>query len=184
MYNNAGNQVTQERDVYNGTAFGTNNTLTNYGAFAGGHSCQVGNRAAAFNSSNTASGTNSFAEGNGNTAGGECSHAGGYQSRASGKRAFAHGYQCQSAGENAIAMGTALQTQNDGEAAFGRFNSTGANIRFSVGGGSSASDRKNLLQIDADGTIYILMDGTPVSLQDCLNLLADRIDALQGPGVK
>ena len=35
MYNNAGNQVTQERDVYNGTAFGTNNTLTNYGAFAG-----------------------------------------------------------------------------------------------------------------------------------------------------
>ena len=37
MYNNAGNQVTQERDVYNGTAFGTNNTLTNYGAFAGGH---------------------------------------------------------------------------------------------------------------------------------------------------
>ena len=91
MYNNAGNQVTQERDVYNGTAFGTNNTLTNYGAFAGGHSCQVGNRAAAFNSSNTASGSNSFAEGNGNTAGGECSHAGGYQSRASGKRAFAHG---------------------------------------------------------------------------------------------
>ena len=184
MYNNAGNQVTQERDVYNGTAFGTNNTLTNYGAFAGGHSCQVGNRAAAFNSNNTASGTNAFAEGNGNTAGGECSHAGGYQSRASGKRAFAHGYQCQSAGENAIAMGTALLTQNDGEAAFGRFNSTGANIRFSVGGGSSASNRKNLLQIDADGTIYIMMDGTPVSLQDCLNLLADRIDALQGPGIK
>ena len=109
---------------------------------------------------------------------------GGQQSRAGGKRAFAHGYQCQASGENSIAMGTALRTQNDGEAAFGRFNSTGANIRFSVGGGSSDSDRKNLLQIDADGTIYILMDGTPVSLQDCLNLLADRMDALQGPGVK
>ena len=162
MYNNAGNQVTQERE----------------------HGCQVGNRAAAFNSGNTASGSNSFAEGDNNVASGECSHVGGYQGRASGKRAFAHGYQCQASGENSIAMGTALQTQNDGEAAFGRFNNTGANIRFSVGGGSSASDRKNLLQIDADGTIYILMDGTPVSLQDCLNLLADRIDAQQGPGIK
>jgi hypothetical protein len=144
----------------------------------------VGNRAAAFNSNNTASGTNAFAEGGSNTASGECSHVGGQQSRAGGKRAFAHGYQCQASGENSIAMGTALLTQNDGEAAFGRFNSTGANIRFSVGGGSSASDRKNLLQIDADGTIYILMNGTPVSLQECLNLLADRIDALQGPGIK
>lgn len=179
MYNNAGNQVTQERDVYNGTAFGTNNTLTNYGAFAGGHSCQVGNRAAAFNSNNTASGTNSFAEGDSNTAGGECSHVGGFQSRANGKRAFAHGYQCQAAGENSVALGTALQTQNDGEAAFGRFNSTGANIRFSVGGGSSASDRKNLLQIDADGTVYILINGTPVSLQECISSLAAGLNALQ-----
>ena len=95
-----------------------------------------------------------------------------------------HGYQCQAAGENSIAMGTALLTQNDGEAAFGRFNNTGANIRFSVGGGSSASDRRNLLQVDADGTIYILMNGTPVSLQECLNLLTERIDAQQGPGIK
>ncbi len=179
MYNNAGNQVTQERDVYNGTAFGTNNTLTNYGAFAGGHSCKVGNRAAAFNSDNTASGTNSFAEGGSNTASGECSHVGGQGSRATGKRAFAHGYQCQAAGENSIAMGTALLTQNDGEAAFGRFNKTAANIRFSVGGGSSASDRKNLLQIDADGTVYILINGTPVSLQECISSLAAGLNALQ-----
>ena len=183
IYDNAGNQVTQERDVYNATAFGTNNTLTNYGAFAGGHSCQVGNRAAAFNTSNTASGSNSFVEGSDNTASGDCSHAGGLQSRASGKRTFAYGYHCQAAGENSIAMGTALQTQNDGEAAFGRFNRTGDNIRFSVGGGSSDSDRKNLLQIDADGTIYILVNGTPVSLQECISSLAAGLNALQGPGV-
>ena len=218
---NAGNDPGSN---YNASVFGTGNTVTNYGAFCGGFSCTTGNRAATFNTDNTASGTNTFACGSNTTAAGEYSHtegfsastsiqgqcahaegkktqanasgahaeneetvasginshAGGYRSIASGKRGFAHGYQCSASSENGVAIGTALSTQNDGEAAFGRFNQTRSGLQFSVGNGTSNSDRRNVFEVENLGDIYIIFNNARVSLQGLFNAFINSIESLGG----
>ena len=138
----------------------------NYTTASGGASHAEGRKT-------TAQGDNSHAENEENTAGGVNSHAGGYQSVANGKRGFAHGYQCEAASENGVALNCATITSNDSETALGRFNKTTANkTAFSIGGGSSKTNRKNLFEIQSDGAILIKNGDTyDVNLQETFSNL-------------
>ena len=128
----------------------------------------------------TASNTQAHAQGEETVASGVNSHAGGYQSKATGKRAFAHGYQCQAQSENGVALNCATITSNDSETAVGRFNkSTPGKSLFVVGGGASASNRRNIFEVQKDGNILIHLNNTDdVSLQQTIINVINNISSL------
>lgn len=76
---------------------------------------------------------------------------------ADGKRGHAGGYGSQALEENAVALGDHVEANSKDEAAFGRYNRHNPDLYhllFSVGMGTSA-DRRNAVQIDDDGKMYV-----------------------------
>ena len=65
---------------------------------------------------------------------------------------FAGGYKTETTGTYAFAWGQDLRTTNAGETAFGKYNETNSNTMFSIGAGKSSA-RKNIFEIQKDGTI-------------------------------
>lgn len=100
-----------------------------------------------------ASGTCSHAEGNNTEAIGDSSHAGGYKSSASAPYSFCHGRELRTVG---------IEPQ----AAFGCFNKTNSSMLFSIGNGSSDTDRKNAFSINKSGTMTFNSNVLPVYMQD------------------
>lgn len=100
-----------------------------------------------------ASGTCSHAEGSNSEAIGNSSHAGGYKSSASAPYSFCHGRELRTVG---------IEPQ----AAFGCFNETNSSMLFSIGNGSSDTDRKNAFSINKSGTMTFNSNVLPVYMQD------------------
>lgn len=98
-----------------------------------------------------AKGTYSHAEGSGTNAIGVGSHAGGYKSNASAPYSFCHGTELRTVG---------ILPQ----AAFGRFNETNSSMLFSIGNGSSDTNRKNAFSITSNGTFYL--NGLSMTVED------------------
>lgn len=100
-----------------------------------------------------AKGSYSHVEGNNTEASGTCSHAGGYKSSASAPYSFCHGRELRTVG---------IEPQ----AAFGCFNETNSAMLFSIGNGSSDTDRKNAFSINKSGTMTFNSNVLPVYMQD------------------
>lgn len=127
----------------NGTyshAEGSNSKTTGYASHAEG-------------SYTIAKGNYSHAEGSDTEAIGNGSHAGGYKSNASAPYSFCHGRELRTVG---------IEPQ----AAFGRFNETNSSMLFSIGNGSSDTDRKNAFSINNFGTMTFNSNVLPVYMQD------------------
>lgn len=101
----------------------------------------------------SAIGNSSHAEGNNTEAIGNSSHAGGYKSSASAPYSFCHGRELETVG---------IEPQ----AAFGCFNETNSAMLFSIGNGSSDTDRKNAFSINKSGTMAFNSNVLPVYMQD------------------
>lgn len=100
-----------------------------------------------------AKGNYSHAEGSNTEAIGNGSHAGGYKSNASAPYSFCHGTELRTVG---------ILPQ----AAFGRFNENNSSMLFSIGIGSSDTDRKNAFSINNFGTMTFNSNVLPVYMQD------------------
>lgn len=150
-------------------------------------------------STNIVIGTCSVAEGSGTTASGICSHAegtgtiaNGNHSHAEGNRTTASGTCSHAEGSGTTANGAASHTEgaftiayNTYEHAGGRYNSstsgnsssTGATI-FSIGIGTSDSDRKNAIEVTQTGALIANTSWTTGSdrkLKDNITLLEDGV---------
>lgn len=129
----------------------------------------------------TASGSYSHSEGNFSSASGDGSHAEGNSTSASGQNSHAEGSNCVSTGEashtggesctaslpQSFAHGYGLKMPEDGKsgtAVLGQYNDySDKNIIFSIGNGSSDSNRSNAFSVDNNGNIYcnsIIQTGT------------------------
>lgn len=104
---------------------------------------------------NTASGTNSFAEGQDTSATGMGAHAEGYQTVASGVYSHAEGKWTKAEGSCSHTSGLGTIAKNGAEVAFGKYNESNEKTVFSIGWGTSDTNRKNLFEIRTDGSAYI-----------------------------
>ena len=87
-----------------------------------------------------ASGAQSHAEGCGTKASGESSHAEGDGTQAKGKYSHAGGYR--------------TTANNDAETAVGKYNKSDADTLYSVGNGTSDTNRKNAFEVKNNGDAY------------------------------
>ena len=121
----------------------------------------------------SSSGAQSHAEGNGTKAVGESSHAEGNGTQANGKYSHAGGYR--------------TKANNDGETAVGKYNKSSADTLYSVGNGTSDTNRKNAFEIKKNGDAYVQSDiyiGGDAYISgsihgDDIADLQDKIDKLQ-----
>ena len=159
--------------------------IENYSHAEGSNTIANGATSHAEGQSTTASGTSSHSEGNGTKATGMFSHSEGTMTQAIGL--FSH-----SEGEETIANGAASHTEgaftiayNTYEHAGGRYNSstsgnsssTGATI-FSIGIGTSDSDRKNAIEVTQTGALIANTSWTTGSdrkLKENITLLENGI---------
>lgn len=114
-----------------------------------------------------ASGSASHAEGNGAAAHGLAAHAEGNDTVAAGENSHAEGLKSTASGENSHAEGLGTIANNKSEHAQGEYNKsaqaqtgatgTAANAYsiFSVGIGTSDTDRRNAIEIHKNGDIFI-----------------------------
>lgn len=127
----------------------------------------------------------SHAEGSGTTASGDSSHAEGSNTIAKGESSHAEGKSTNANGYYSHAEGYYTNAYNQSEHASGQYNVSSSasttfghsgNTLFSVGNGTSASDRKNALEIRQNGDIYIISGGTTIKLQDEIgNIDVDQV---------
>lgn len=126
----------------------------------------------------------SHAEGSETTASGPCAHAEGYGTTASGNHAHAEGQDTTASGRSSHAGGYGTIAQNITEFACGSWNKstqasdTASQTRFSIGIGTSSSNRQNAVEVKANGDVYI--KGLGVSLQSFLTELEERITQIGG----
>ena len=71
-----------------------------------------------------------------------------------GERAFAGNYN-RSTGKHAVAIGNNVWAEKDYEFAYGKFNQSNADTAFSIGDGTSDSDRHNLMELKTDGKLLL-----------------------------
>ena len=105
-----------------------------------------------------AAGHSAHAEGYQTTASGMASHVEGWSSHATQEKAHAEGFGCQANGICSHAEGDHTITKNVGEHASGRYNlssNTQKPTIFSIGNGSSDSDRKNVIAATMGGEVFI-----------------------------
>ena len=153
-------------------AEGWNTHATSYQAHAEGSATQAnGWHSHAEGYMTTASSADAHAEGNNTTASGAASHSEGNQTKASGN--YSH------------TEGNYTEAKNEGEHASGMYNKSNnqdanAQTIFSIGIGTSDTDRKNAIEVLRDGRVFIKgiggYDGTnpfgSISLQDFLSSLS------------
>ena len=101
--------------------------------------------------STTASGDFSHAEGHNTTASGDFSHAEGRDTAASGIASHAEGISTTASGEASHAGGSNTKALHNYEVAYGIYNVSNSNTLFSIGDGTSGSDRHNAFEITTTG---------------------------------
>lgn len=74
---------------------------------------------------------------------------------------------------SAVNAGEGLVVTNQGEAAFGNYNvSTVGETLFSIGNGTSDAERSNALEVKADGTVWMNIEGEYMPINQLLGMLA------------
>ncbi|MBR2558624.1 MAG: hypothetical protein IKE95_09720 [Methanobrevibacter sp.] len=120
----------------------------------------------------------------------EKSFVGGQGSAGQGEGSFAFGQYCK-AGQWSIAVGNGVEANiSPNSAAFGKYNkqnggffeADSATTLFSVGNGTSASERHNAFEIRRNGDIYLTKDGQDVKLQDQLGGSSITVDTALDSG--
>jgi len=71
-------------------------------------------------------------------------------------------------GDYSLATGHGTIASNEGELSAGKYNKKNEGQLFSVGVGTSDSNRKNALQVNADGSTSFLYNGNAVKLTDLI----------------
>ena len=75
-----------------------------------------------------------------------------------------------------INKGNGLITTNEGEAAFGNYNiSVEGETLFSIGNGTDEDNRSNALEVKADGTVWMNVEGEMMDIGKLLSMLAHEI---------
>lgn len=119
---------------------------------------------------------------------GESGAALGSRNQVTKSAGFAAGYRNACQGEVASTIGENLKVQNRGEVALGKFNTTTTGQLFSVGCGTSDSDRKNAIAVDDNGLVSFpaqqasvagLIQQITLAMNE-ISSLQDRISALEG----
>lgn len=95
-------------------------------------------------------GTGSFTAGVGTVAKDTGSVAVGANTEANSINTFAGGNSSVAGGSNSFAYGIGAKTLRDGEIALGRYNKTSPETLFSVGNGTSDTNRSNVIEITSD----------------------------------
>ena len=72
-----------------------------------------------------------------------------------GSNSVIHGNKNKNYGKRAFVTGNENITNNENEAAFGQYNKSAPDTKFSIGIGTSDSDRKNSVEIKQDGKHYV-----------------------------
>lgn len=116
----------------------------------GGKSAAQGKRSVSAGTTTIAKGKYSAAFGDNSVALGNDSFTANYQNTSKGQASAAFGSETQSIGAASVTFGKGTITNNDYELACGRFNNSQSNYLFSVGCGSSDTDRRNALWVDGD----------------------------------
>lgn len=127
-----------------GTTVGYHSATIGTGNAASGEEC------VAIGGSNLASNRRSLATGSATKATGTGTFTGGYGTEAKKPWSFAFGYGAKANGETAIAHGIYTIADYEAQAVFGKYNKS-ENRAFIIGGGTSETDRKNLMSIDWNG---------------------------------
>lgn len=127
--------------VYAFYTFGERKTGTSSGGYSLIEGCN-----------NAATGFCAHAEGWNSTASGVSSHAEGSYSEASGDDSHAEGRDTKAIGQYSHAGGLGTIAKNNYQTAIGRYNADG-NYAFSVGNGSSDTERSNAFTVDWSGNI-------------------------------
>lgn len=96
------------------------------------------------------------------------------------QNSVAYGYGVSAKGDYSAAFGYFLQALHDYEIAYGKFNQSNADTVFSIGDGTSNSDRHNLMELKTDGTL--LLNGNAVKTEggDDNKLRLGQIEELTG----
>lgn len=79
------------------------------------------------------------------------------------QNSIAYGYGVSAKGDYSAAFGYFLQALHDYEIAYGKFNQSNADTVFSIGDGTSNSDKHNLMELKTDGTL--LLNGNAVKTE-------------------
>lgn len=88
-----------------------------------------------------------------------------------GNNSVIHGNKNKNYGKRAFVVGNENITNNENEAAFGKYNDSKNDTQFSIGIGTSDTDRKNAFEVKQNGDIYI--EGVEGRIQDRLNINID-----------
>ena len=80
------------------------------------------------------------------------------------KNSIAYGDVASANGNYSVAFGYFVQALHDYEIALGKLNQSNADTAFSIGDGTSDSDRHNLIELKTDGTL--LLNGNAVKTED------------------
>ena len=116
----------------------------------GGKSAAQGKRSVSAGTTTIAKGKYSAAFGDNSVALGNDSFTANYQNTAKGQASAAFGSETQSIGAASVTFGKGTITNNDYELACGEFNNSQSGYLFSVGCGSSDTDRRNALWVIGD----------------------------------
>ena len=91
-----------------------------------------------------------------NTASGEYSHAEGSETSAAGAYSHAEGSETSAAGAYSHAEGKGTKTTNEAEHASGKYNISNDNTIFSIGIGTSDTNRENAVEVMQNGDAYVI----------------------------
>lgn len=155
-------------------AWGKNNNAFGKFSFAVGRDNEAAYSAYAEGRNNKALRDNAHAEGRNTIATAIEAHAEGKNTAANGTQSHAEGLYTIANGQASHAEGAYTITNNRAEHACGTFNKStqssdkSQTTQFSVGIGTSDTNRKNGLEVRANGDIYIYIGETQYKLQDIL----------------
>lgn len=146
------NTVVGERSHAEG---GSNKNYSKYG-----HAEGADNTIGIEGTDGTINGYKSHAEGSSNTVTGNCSHAEGSSNTASGNYSHAEGNKAKASGDGSHAEGYYTEAKNSCEHASGMYNKSNnkdenSQTIFSIGIGTSDTDRKNAIEVFKNGQVFI-----------------------------
>lgn len=103
-----------------------------------------------------------------------------------GNNSVIHGNKNKNYGKRAFVVGNENITNNENEAAFGQYNKSDSDTKFSIGIGTSDSDRKNAVEVKQNGNVYIKGIGgftgansdSSKSVQEVINELINKLNEI------
>ena len=95
-----------------------------------------------------------------------------------GNNSVIHGNKNKNYGKRAFVVGNENITHNENEAAFGKYNNSESDTQFSIGIGTSDTDRKNAVEVTQDGRMFVKgvggYNGTSLEAKDLATVLKEN----------